>query len=87
MEFHYARPGGWTPPEAYERLLLDAMLGDPTLFIRADEVEASWAYMDRILEGWTRNPGRDRRSTPLGAGARPTPDALWSGTGRAWRRL
>ncbi|MEA2709729.1 MAG: glucose-6-phosphate 1-dehydrogenase, partial [Phycisphaerales bacterium] len=40
------------PPEAYERLLLDAMTGDQTLFIRGDEVEAAWAVIDRIEQGW-----------------------------------
>ena len=40
------------PPEAYERLLLDAMQGDQTLFIRGDEVEAAWAVIDRIEQGW-----------------------------------
>ncbi len=43
-------------PEAYERLLLDAVSGDPTLFIRQDEVEASWAYADAILKGWDALP-------------------------------
>jgi glucose-6-phosphate 1-dehydrogenase len=40
------------PPEAYERLIFDAMLGDQTLFIRGDEVEAAWAVIDRIEQGW-----------------------------------
>jgi glucose-6-phosphate 1-dehydrogenase len=40
------------PPEAYERLLLDAMIGEQTLFIRGDEVEAAWAVIDRIEQGW-----------------------------------
>ena len=52
MDFLYREAFGQEPPEAYERLLLDAMQGDSTLFIRRDEVEASWSYIDRLHEGW-----------------------------------
>jgi len=52
MDFLYHTVFGQQPPEAYERLLLDAMHGDSTLFIRRDEVEASWAYIDRLQENW-----------------------------------
>ena len=52
MDFLYETAFGKHPPEAYERLLLDAMHGDSTLFIRRDEVEASWAYIDRLQESW-----------------------------------
>ena len=41
-----------THPEAYERLLLDAMMGDATLFIRRDEVETAWAIVDSVRKGW-----------------------------------
>jgi glucose-6-phosphate 1-dehydrogenase len=47
---HFGRGGA----DAYERLLLDAMLGDPTLFLRADEIEASWRFADQVLEAWER---------------------------------
>jgi len=87
MEFHYGTAWGMDPPEAYERLLLDAMLGDPTLFIRADEVEASWAYMDRILEGWAGNPGEGPRIYAAGSWGPADADALLERDGRAWRRL
>jgi glucose-6-phosphate 1-dehydrogenase len=52
MEFLYHEAFGQQPPEAYERLLLDALHGDSTLFIRRDEVEASWSYIDRLQDGW-----------------------------------
>jgi len=52
MDFLYHTAFGQQPPEAYERLLLDAMHGDSTLFIRGDEVEASWSYIDRLQESW-----------------------------------
>ena len=52
MDFHYGASFGQAGPDAYERLLLDAMLGDPTLFARRDEVEAAWALMQPILDAW-----------------------------------
>jgi glucose-6-phosphate 1-dehydrogenase len=53
MEFHYARDFGVEAlPEAYERLLLDAMQGDASLFARADEIELAWALIDPILGRW-----------------------------------
>lgn len=51
LEFTYAKTFGTHLPEAYQRLLLDALLGDPTLFIRQDEVDASWTWADSVLEG------------------------------------
>ena len=53
MDFDYNEAFGSYSPEAYERLLLDAMLGDSTLFIRRDEVESAWSIIDRIEESWT----------------------------------
>jgi len=54
MEFHFQESFGEEAlPEAYERLLLDALLGDASLFIRSDEIEAAWRLMDPILEGWS----------------------------------
>jgi Glucose-6-phosphate 1-dehydrogenase len=52
MDFHYGTSFGKPSPEAYERLLLDAMSGDATLFARADEVEQAWAFIDPIEEAW-----------------------------------
>jgi glucose-6-phosphate 1-dehydrogenase len=52
MDFRYGTEFGSSTPEAYERLILDAMRGDATLFTRADEVEAQWAYIDPIRHGW-----------------------------------
>ena len=51
MDFDYAKEFGTEPPEAYERLLLDAALGDATLFTRGDEVEAAWRFVTPVLEG------------------------------------
>ncbi len=52
MDFRYGAAFGTSAPEAYERLILDAMRGDATLFTRADEVEAQWNFIDPILRGW-----------------------------------
>ncbi|NDV61663.1 glucose-6-phosphate dehydrogenase [Puniceicoccales bacterium CK1056] len=52
MHFRYAATFGSNTPEAYERLILDAMIGDSTLFIRGDETEASWKLMTPVLESW-----------------------------------
>ena len=58
MSFHFAPTFGEKAlPEAYERLLLDAMLGDASLFARADEIEYSWRIMDSIIEGWEAGDG------------------------------
>lgn len=52
FEFNYAETFRKEPPEAYERLIADAMAGDPSLFIRGDEAEAAWTVVDPILKGW-----------------------------------
>ena len=56
MEFHYAEAFGPTAiPEAYERLLLDALQGDASLFTRADEVETAWSLIDPVIREWEEN--------------------------------
>jgi glucose-6-phosphate 1-dehydrogenase len=57
MEFHYGTAFMSQSPEAYERLILDAMRGDATLFTRDDEVDASWSIVDPVLEAWRASPG------------------------------
>ena len=52
MDFHYSDLTDAKVPEAYERLLLDALLGDGTLYARADGVEAAWRFIDPILSAW-----------------------------------
>lgn len=56
MDFKYGNYFGLTPPEAYERLICDCILGDTTLFARGDEVIASWEFITPILEHWKNNP-------------------------------
>src|SRR5205085_12585426 len=57
MEFLYGTSFMSQSPEAYERLILDTMRGDATLFARNDEVEAAWRICDPILEAWSRDQG------------------------------
>jgi glucose-6-phosphate 1-dehydrogenase len=54
LDFDYRERFGTEPPEAYQRLLLDALHGDPTLFLRADEIEAAWRWVDAVRAGWER---------------------------------
>src|SRR5262249_24410420 len=54
LDFRYGPAFAAPPPEAYERLLLDIMLGDPTLFTRTDEVQSAWRFITAILEAWPR---------------------------------
>jgi glucose-6-phosphate 1-dehydrogenase len=57
MEFLYGTSFLSQSPEAYERLILDTMRGDATLFTRNDEVEAAWRIVDPILEAWSKDSG------------------------------
>ena len=57
MDFSYKKTWAADLPEAYERLLLDVMRGDSTLFMRSDEVEAAWAIVDPLLKAWQDDPG------------------------------
>jgi glucose-6-phosphate 1-dehydrogenase len=85
MDFFYGGAFRTSLPEAYERLLLDAMLGDPTLFTRADEIEEQWSIVDAIVSAW----GRDRPSFPnyaAGTWGPPSADELLHRDGRSWRR-
>jgi glucose-6-phosphate 1-dehydrogenase len=58
MEFSYGSTFREESPEAYERLLLDALIGDPTLFIRADEVAQAWRIVDPIVQHWADSRAR-----------------------------
>ncbi len=87
MDFRYGSTFGGSGPEAYERLILDAMLGDPTLFARADEVSAAWRFMTPILEAWQAAPPQDFPNYPAGTWGPKGASALIERDGRAWRRL
>ena len=87
MDFFYATSFGEEPPEAYERLMLDAIVGDSTLFARRDEVELSWGIVDshRGRPG-RRSPGTRRRPTRRAAGGRRRRTRLIQADGRKWFR-
>jgi glucose-6-phosphate 1-dehydrogenase len=88
MDFHYGTSFGKASPEAYERLLLDAMAGDATLFARRDEVEQAWAFIDAVEEGWAGKEGAPKLYTyPAGSWGPEEADELMARDGRTWRRL
>jgi glucose-6-phosphate 1-dehydrogenase len=85
MDFVYGGAFRTGMPEAYERLILDTLLGDGTLFTRADEVEEQWLLVDAIVAAWQR----DRPSFPnyaAGTWGPPSADDLIHRDGRSWRR-
>jgi glucose-6-phosphate 1-dehydrogenase len=86
MEFSYGAAFGQEPPEAYERLLLDAMLGDSTLFTRRDEVEAAWSVIDPIRAGWQRETSAALPTYDAGTWGPDSADAFIRADGREWRR-
>lgn len=83
MEFDYEADFGSGTPEAYERLLLDCMNADATLFTRADEIEEAWGIVDPILEYWSR--GGTPGVYPQGSWGPSSADELLARDGRAWR--
>jgi glucose-6-phosphate 1-dehydrogenase len=88
MEFGYDTSFVQDSPEAYERLILDAILGDATLFIRRDEVETSWSYIDLLMEGWQEeDPGRPLPEYTAGTWGPAEAEVLLARDGRTWRRL
>ena len=84
MDFSYGAAFLEETPDAYERLLLDAMVGDPTLFIRADEVEHAWCIVEPILDAWAgdENP---LAGYPAGSWGPQEADRLLERDGRRWR--
>jgi glucose-6-phosphate 1-dehydrogenase len=88
MDFSYSTSFGKASPEAYERLLLDAMSGDATLFARGDEVEHAWRYIDIIEQAWHGGAGQPPMyQYPAGSWGPPEADELLKRDGRDWRRL
>jgi glucose-6-phosphate 1-dehydrogenase len=85
MHFSYDAEFGAYTPEAYERLLLEALAGDATLFIRRDEVEVAWGIVDPIRAGWGERPLTEREFYPAGTWGPEAADQLLARTGHAWR--
>jgi glucose-6-phosphate 1-dehydrogenase len=87
MDFCYSKAFGVSSANGYERLLLDAMLGDGTLFAHRDEVEATWALLTPVLQNWAKNPIKDFPNYAAGTWGPSTGDALMELDGRKWRKL
>jgi glucose-6-phosphate 1-dehydrogenase len=85
MHFSYDSEFGAYTPEAYERLLLEAMAGDATLFIRRDEVETAWSIIDPIRQAWEKKPLSPREFYPAGTWGPEAADELLKARGHAWR--
>ena len=83
MDFEYNEAFGSYSPEAYERLLLDAMLGDSTLFIRRDEVESAWSIIDRIEDAWAAGTPQLAKYEP-GTWGPQAANELLARDGRTW---
>jgi len=87
MSFDYVSTFGTEPPEAYERLLLDVMMGDATLFTRADEVQAAWKFTTDILEAWEKAKVTNFPVYEAGTWGPSGVDDFIQRDGRRWRIL
>ncbi|HWT77364.1 MAG TPA: glucose-6-phosphate dehydrogenase, partial [Candidatus Methylomirabilis sp.] len=87
MHFHYKDYFGSTPSTGYERLLYDCMVGDATLFQRADMVEAGWSVVAPILDVWKALPPRNFPNYPAGNWGPKEADELMERDGRQWRGI
>jgi glucose-6-phosphate 1-dehydrogenase len=85
MDFHYADLGHEELPEAYQRLLLDCMQGDATLFSRADAIEQSWKIVDPILSAWENHPEIPIYGYPAGTWGPTQADNLIDEPDMTWR--
>jgi glucose-6-phosphate 1-dehydrogenase len=87
MDFRYGHSFGVASPDAYERLLLDAILGDSTLFTRRDEVEHAWRFFNIILEVWAEEGAKGLQFYPAGHWGPDVADRLFELSGGHWRRM
>jgi glucose-6-phosphate 1-dehydrogenase len=87
MRFNYAEAFGGEPPEAYERLLLDCLTGDATLFTRSDEVEEAWRLTQGIIEAWKSQNLKNLPIYEAGTQGPHGADDFISADGRKWREF
>jgi glucose-6-phosphate 1-dehydrogenase len=85
MDFHYRSSFNEALPEAYQRLLLEALAGDASLFTRNDSIDASWRLLDPILQGWETKKAPPLVIYPGGSWGPAESDQLLSRDGRSWR--
>jgi glucose-6-phosphate 1-dehydrogenase len=86
MNFSYSQTWRTDLPEAYERLLMDVMRGDSTLFTRSDEVEAAWRIVDPILKGWAAHPETPVHAYAPGSWGPEEADRLLTSEAQEWRK-
>ncbi len=87
MNFSYRDYFDTAPSTGYETLLYDCMLGDPTLFQRASDIEAGWKVVQPMLDAWAEDQGRSLTSYPAGSEGPPEADALLARDGRRSRPI
>ena len=87
MDFSYAAAFGTSSANGYERLLLDAMLGDATLFAHRDGVEATWSLYTPVLESWQEHPATDFPNYSSGSWGPEAAEELLRRDGREWQRI
>ncbi len=87
MDFTYGSAFSVDSPDAYETLILDALLGDASLFTRADEVETAWSIVTPIIEAWAHEPPPEFPNYEAGSWGPDAADELLARDGRKWRRI
>jgi len=87
MDFTYGSAFQTDSPDAYETLILDALLGDASLFTRADEVEEAWSIVDPVINAWAAMPPPDFPNYEAGSWGPQAADDLIAREGRRWRRI
>lgn len=85
MDFHYDQLTDAYLPDAYERLILDCMQGDATLYARGDSVEAAWQFIDPVLSAWRKKESIPIYGYPAGTWGPPNVDSLIEGENMMWR--
>lgn len=86
LDFDYSTTFEGRTPDAYERLLYDAILDKPALFIRSDETETAWQYFDPLLKYWSKQAATDSDYYPAGTNGPDAADRLMKLDGRQWRQ-
>lgn len=84
MDFYYSDSFNTEPPEAYETLLYDVMVGDGTLFMRADQEHCAWSIVQPVLDAWSATPSADFPNYPAGTWGPEQAEALIAQDGRSW---
>jgi glucose-6-phosphate 1-dehydrogenase len=87
MDFQYGTSFGRAIPDAYDRLLLDCLAGDATLYTRRDEVEAAWTFVTGIIEAWKGTPPPPFPNYESGTWGPPEAEVLMRRDGRRWRSI